>query len=91
MDGLGRPARHIIHFRNNRASKGILHATAGYNLFTHFTSKTVFDLQDDDIYWCTADIGWITGHSYLVYGPLSNGATSLIVEVSTLIYPDPHR
>jgi len=70
--------------------KGILHTTAGYNLFTHFTSKTVFDLQDDDIYWCTADIGWITGHSYLVYGPLSNGATSLIVEGAP-DYPNPAR
>lgn len=70
--------------------KGILHTTAGYNLFTHYTTKTVFDLQDDDIYWCTADIGWITGHSYMVYGPLSNGATSLLVEGAP-DYPTPAR
>lgn len=70
--------------------KGILHTCAGYNLFTHFSMKIVFDIQDDDIYWCTADIGWITGHSYMVYGPLSNGATSLIVEGAP-DYPEPDR
>ncbi len=60
--------------------KGILHTTGGYNLYTHLTSKYVFDLQENDIYWCTADVGWITGHSYIVYGPLSNGATVLMYE-----------
>jgi acetyl-CoA synthetase len=60
--------------------KGVLHTTAGYLAGTHLTSKYVFDLQDSDIYWCTADVGWITGHSYLVYGPLSNGATCLLYE-----------
>ncbi len=60
--------------------KGILHTSAGYLVGTHVTSKYVFDLQPDDVYWCTADVGWITGHSYLVYGPLSNGATCLIYE-----------
>jgi acetyl-CoA synthetase len=60
--------------------KGILHTTAGYLLQTHLTMKWVFDLKDDDIYWCTADIGWVTGHSYVVYGPLSNGATVLMYE-----------
>jgi len=60
--------------------KGILHTTAGYLAGVHITSKYVFDLQPDDVYWCTADVGWITGHSYLVYGPLSNGATCLIYE-----------
>ncbi|MBX3043390.1 MAG: acetate--CoA ligase [Candidatus Kapabacteria bacterium] len=70
--------------------KGVLHTTAGYNLFTHFTMKTVFDIQDDDIYWCTADIGWITGHSYMIYGPLSNGATSLLVEGAP-DFPTPDR
>jgi len=59
---------------------GILHTTGGYNLGTHLTSKYVFDLQEDDVYWCTADVGWITGHSYIVYGPLSNGATVLMYE-----------
>jgi acetyl-CoA synthetase len=60
--------------------KGILHTTAGYLAGVHVTTKYVFDLQPNDVYWCTADVGWITGHSYLVYGPLSNGATCLIYE-----------
>ena len=60
--------------------KGILHTTAGYLLQAHLTTKWVFDLKDEDIYWCTADIGWVTGHSYVVYGPLSNGATVLMYE-----------
>ena len=60
--------------------KGVVHTTAGYNLYTHMTTKWIFDLKDDDVYWCTADVGWITGHSYIVYGPLSNGATSLMYE-----------
>ncbi len=60
--------------------KGILHTTAGYLLGTYATSKWVFDLKEDDVYWCTADIGWVTGHSYVVYGPLANGATCLMYE-----------
>lgn len=60
--------------------KGVMHTTAGYNLITHYTTKMTFDIKKDDVFWCTADIGWITGHSYIVYGPLSNGATSLIYE-----------
>ena len=60
--------------------KGILHTTAGYLLQTHLTTKWVFDIKDSDIFWCTADIGWVTGHSYVVYGPLSNGATVLMYE-----------
>ncbi len=60
--------------------KGILHTTGGYAVGTYSTSKYVFDLRDDDIYWCTADVGWITGHSYIVYGPLANGATLLMYE-----------
>jgi len=60
--------------------KGVVHTTGGYNLYTHVTSKWIFDLRDDDVYWCTADVGWITGHSYIVYGPLSNGATTLMYE-----------
>jgi acetyl-CoA synthetase len=60
--------------------KGVVHTTAGYNLYTHITTKWVFDLRDTDVYWCTADVGWITGHSYIVYGPLSNGATTLMYE-----------
>jgi acetyl-CoA synthetase len=60
--------------------KGVLHTTAGYLAGTHVTTKYVFDLRDDDVYWCTADVGWVTGHSYIVYGPLSNGATCMIYE-----------
>ena len=60
--------------------KGVVHTTGGYNLYTHITTKWIFDIQDTDVYWCTADVGWITGHSYIVYGPLSNGATSLMYE-----------
>ncbi len=60
--------------------KGVLHTTAGYMLGTTMTTRWTFDLSDEDTYWCTADIGWITGHSYIVYGPLSNGATSVMYE-----------
>ncbi len=60
--------------------KGILHTTGGYLLHSYMTCKYVFDLRDDDVYWCTADVGWVTGHSYLVYGPLAMGATSLMYE-----------
>lgn len=60
--------------------KGVVHTTAGYNLYSHITAKWIFDLKDTDVYWCTADVGWITGHSYIVYGPLSNGATTLMYE-----------
>ncbi|HUN82429.1 MAG TPA: acetate--CoA ligase [Phycisphaerae bacterium] len=60
--------------------KGILHTTAGYMIYTAYTARLVFDLKPDDIYWCTADIGWITGHSYIVYGPLANGVTVLMYE-----------
>jgi acetyl-CoA synthetase len=60
--------------------KGIKHTTAGYNLFTKKTAEWVFDLRDEDVYWCTADCGWVTGHSYIVYGPLQAGATSVMYE-----------
>jgi acetyl-CoA synthetase len=60
--------------------KGILHTTGGYLLGAYMTCKYVFDLRDEDVYWCTADVGWVTGHSYVIYGPLANGATSLMYE-----------
>jgi acetyl-CoA synthetase len=60
--------------------KGIMHTTAGYLVGTYATTKWVFDLKEDDVYWCTADIGWVTGHSYVVYGPLANGATGVMYE-----------
>ena len=70
--------------------KGVLHTTAGYLLYTHLTFKWVFDYRDDDIFWCTADVGWITGHSYFLYGPLSNGATCMMFE-GVPTYPTPDR
>ncbi len=70
--------------------KGIVHTTAGYLLGTAMTTQWVFDLKDDDVYWCTADIGWVTGHSYIVYGPLSNGATTVMYEGAP-DYPDKDR
>jgi acetyl-CoA synthetase len=60
--------------------KGVVHTTGGYNLYSHLTCKWIFDLQENDVFWCTADVGWITGHSYVVYGPLSNGATTVMYE-----------
>jgi acetyl-CoA synthetase len=60
--------------------KGVVHTTAGYNLWSHITFQWIFDLKETDVHWCTADVGWITGHSYIVYGPLSNGATTLMYE-----------
>jgi len=70
--------------------KGIVHTTGGYMVGTHISTKWIFDLKEDDIYWCTADCGWITGHSYLVYGPLSNAATILMYEGAP-DYPDKDR
>ena len=70
--------------------KGVLHTTAGYLLYANLTFKYVFDYKETDIFWCTADIGWITGHSYLVYGPLSNGATCMMYE-GTPTFPTPTR
>ncbi|MFV1983908.1 MAG: acetate--CoA ligase [Thiohalomonadales bacterium] len=70
--------------------KGVLHTTAGYLLFAAITHKYVFDYQEGDIYWCTADVGWITGHTYILYGPLANGATTLMFE-GIPTYPDASR
>lgn len=67
--------------------KGMVHTTAGYMVYTAYTFKNVFQYKDNDVYWCTADIGWITGHSYIVYGPLLNGATTLLFE-GVPSYPD---
>jgi len=67
--------------------KGMVHTTAGYMVYTAYTFKNVFQYRDEDIYWCTADIGWITGHSYIVYGPLANGATTVMFE-GVPHYPD---
>ena len=62
------------------APKGVVHTTGGYLVFVSMTHQYVFDYHDGDIYWCTADVGWVTGHSYIVYGPLANGATTLMFE-----------
>ncbi len=70
--------------------KGILHTSGGYILYATMTAKYIFDLKDEDVYWCSADVGWITGHSYLVYGPLANGATTLMFE-GVPTYPKPDR
>ena len=70
--------------------KGVLHTQAGYLLYTYQTFKWIFDCKDEDTFWCTADIGWITGHSYIVYGPLANGATSVMFE-GVPNYPNPDR
>jgi acetyl-CoA synthetase len=70
--------------------KGVLHTTGGYLVFTSMTHEYVFDYRDGEIYWCTADVGWVTGHSYIVYGPLANGATTVMFE-GVPNYPDPSR
>jgi len=70
--------------------KGILHTTGGYLLYVKLSHKYVFDTRDEDVFWCTADIGWVTGHSYVVYGPLANGATSLMYEGAPN-FPEPDR
>ena len=70
--------------------KGVLHTTGGYLVFASMTHQYVFDYHDGDVYWCTADVGWVTGHSYIVYGPLANGATTLMFE-GVPNYPDSSR
>jgi acetyl-CoA synthetase len=70
--------------------KGVVHTTGGYLVGTNLTSRWVFDLKDEDVYWCTADVGWVTGHSYIIYGPLSNGATVVMYEGAP-DYPDKDR
>jgi acetyl-CoA synthetase len=70
--------------------KGVLHTTGGYLVYTSITHDYVFDYRDGEVYWCTADVGWVTGHSYIVYGPLANGATTLMFE-GVPNYPDPSR
>lgn len=72
------------------APKGLKHTTGGYLVYTSLTHELVFDYHDGDIYWCTADVGWVTGHSYIVYGPLANGATTIMFE-GTPSYPDSSR
>ncbi len=70
--------------------KGVMHTTGGYMVYNYLTTKYVFDLKDEDIFWCTADVGWVTGHSYIVYGPLANGATAVMYEGAPN-WPEPDR
>ncbi|MGN6513128.1 MAG: acetate--CoA ligase [Lysobacteraceae bacterium] len=70
--------------------KGVLHTTGGYLVYVSYTHELVFDLREDDVWWCTADVGWVTGHSYIVYGPLANGATALVFE-GVPTWPDASR
>ncbi len=70
--------------------KGVLHTTGGYLVYASYTHEQVFDLKEDDVFWCTADVGWVTGHSYVVYGPLANGATTVMFE-GVPSYPDAGR
>ena len=70
--------------------KGVMHTTGGYLLGATMSFKYIFGFSPEDIYWCTADVGWVTGHTYIVYGPLSNGATTLMFE-GVPTYPDPSR
>ncbi len=70
--------------------KGVLHTTGGYMVYASMTHHYIFDYKPNDIYWCTADIGWVTGHSYIIYGPLANGATTIMFE-GVPNYPDNSR
>ena len=70
--------------------KGVLHTSAGYLLHASISHKTIFDLKQNEVYWCTADVGWVTGHSYIIYGPLCNGSTTLMFE-GVPTYPDASR
>ena len=67
--------------------KGVLHTTGGYMVYASMTHQYIFNYKPNDIYWCTADIGWVTGHSYIIYGPLSNGATTITVSYTHLTLP----
>ncbi|MEZ5758645.1 MAG: AMP-binding protein [Emcibacteraceae bacterium] len=86
----GRPAVYSLYLRLHRTAQGVLHTTGGYLVYASLTHQYVFDYHDGDIYWCTADVGWVTGHSYIVYGPLANGATTLVFE-GVPTYPDASR
>jgi acetyl-CoA synthetase len=88
------PAEHPLFILYTSGStgkpKGIIHSTGGYLLWARLSTRWVFDLQPDDVYWCTADVGWITGHTYIVYGPLANGATTVMYEGAPM-FPKPDR
>jgi len=82
---------YILHTSGSTAKpKGVQHCSGGYLTYVSTTHKWIFDVHDDDVWWCAADIGWVTGHSYIVYGPLNNGSTGVMYEGDPM-YPDPHR
>ncbi len=79
---------YLLHTSGSTAKpKGVLHTTGGYLVHASVTHKWIFDIHDDTVWWCAADIGWVTGHSYIVYGPLNNGTTSVLYEGDPA-YPD---
>ena len=84
------PLVHALHQRDHGKPKGVVHTTGGYMVSAFATMQWVFDIKDEDTYWCGADIGWVTGHSYIVYGPLLNGSTSMMYEGAPN-YPEPDR
>jgi len=89
-DGCGGCALYSLHQRSTANRRGLFTTTAGYLLYAALTLKYVFDVKDEDVWFCTADIGWVTGHSYILYGPLGIGATSLMFE-GVPTYPQPDR
>jgi acetyl-CoA synthetase len=89
-NGFRRPAFHLLHERLYRQTQGVVHTHGGYMVYTEYTFRNVFQYQDGEIFWCTADVGWITGHSYIIYGPLLAGATSLMFE-GVPTFPDAGR
>jgi acetyl-CoA synthetase len=89
-DGRRGPAVHPLHLRLDRQAQGRAAHVGGYMVYTAITHKYIFDYHDGDVYWCTADIGWVTGHSYIVYGPLANGAITIMFE-GVPTYPDAGR
>ena len=86
-DGCRGSIVHFVHLRQYRKPKGVLHTTGGYLTYAATTHHYIFDYQPGDVYWCTADIGWITGHSYIVYGPMANRAITMMYE-GVPNYPD---
>ncbi len=91
MDGRRRSSVHPFYTSGSTGKpKGVLHTVGGYMVYVYSTFKYIFDYKEKDVFFCTADIGWVTGHSYIVYGPMCNGATSIVFE-SVPTFPNPDR